>query len=180
MIEATDVEPEDPMMGLTERQRGYVDAYMRHGSSLRAAREAGYSEGSLVSAAHRCRHNPNVRRALARMRSAVTDEQIADVREIQTHLSEIVRSDTARDADRNTAAATLLKVQGALGPDAYVDNRTQTVQVHIGADAPLDLLDALDVLARLADGQHVDATEAADVLARLTSKAAKKVLDAGS
>jgi hypothetical protein len=170
---ATPTIESDPLDGLTEKQTAFVLAYCEHGQATRAARDAGY--GAPQVAAWRCMNHPRVRGAIAAIRAAVFDEQIASVREVSAALTAIVRDDKAKATDQIAASNTLLKVQGALGPDAYVDNRTQTVAVHIGADTPLDLLDTLDLLRRLAAGEAVEPSEAAECLAELMPP--KKVLD---
>lgn len=163
----------DPLHGLVEGHRAFVLAYAEHGDGPRAAEQAGYERRE----SWRLLRARGVVAALEQMRGAIAEAQIANVRECQAALTEIVRDRTTKAADRIAAANTILKVAGALGPEAWVDARTQTVQVVIGADAPLDMLDMLDVLSRLAAGVTVDPSEAAALLARVSPQ---NVLDVGS
>lgn len=162
----------DPLQRLNERQRVFVQEYAEHGDARRAAEEAGYERRE----AWRLLRARVVIDALEQLRDSIAEAQIANVRECQAALTEIVRDRSTKTADRIAAANTILKVAGALGPEAWIDARSQTVQVVIGADAPLDMLDVLDVLTRLAAGERVDPSEAAALIARVAPKA----LDAGS
>ena len=51
-----------------------------------------------------------------------------------------------------------------MGPETFVDARVQSVVYQIGAEAPEALLDVLDALARIADGEEVTAQEATRIL----------------
>lgn len=118
---------------------------------------AGYSEtyqqrSSLLLA------RPRVQAALRAVRRAVHVD-VAELREIQSHLSDIVRDDMRPAAARNSAAATLLKSMAALGPD--VDART--VNVSLGG-ASFDQLRLVSFLRRLMLSETEWSEEAGELL----------------
>jgi len=166
---ALSIEQDHPALAVCEpRERKFVLAYLACGVRRRAAEQAGYAAAS--QAADRLMRRPRVMTALAEMRREYHAAEIAEPRECLAHLSEIARDPEARAADRISAASTIMKAMGALGPDAVVaiDARTQA-QIVISSDAPLDMLDALALLQRVADGEAVTPEEAADVIAKIGS-----------
>lgn len=162
--------PEDelptPLLALLPRERAYVLGILEHGDRTKAAAEAGYANPRVEG--WRLARRPRVTQALGELREAIADHAIAKPREVLAHLTEIVRGthQGAKSNDVVSASNILLKAQGAIGPEAMIDARKQTV-IQIGADAPIELLDALDILRRIADGETVDPSEAGDVLAGL-------------
>ena len=149
-----------------EQEARFVMEYVATGRKVEAMRQAGYSEnysqhaGILLA-------RPRVQAAVRAVRAAV-HRDVADLAEIQSHLSDIVRNDTVSSRDRTGAAAALLKSMGAGGPD--VDARTQTVNVNVGG-ASFEQLDLVDFLHRLSEaGLPTWSEEAQSLLAPILSE----------
>ncbi len=152
----------DPLADLRSQQRAWVIGYLEHGDRVRAAREAHYANPAV--AAWRNMRNPRIVGAIRKFREAIPDD-IADTGEILTYLSSVMRGG-APVKDRSAAAVHLLKAQGVLGAD--VDARHQTVNVSIGKDAPIEILDAVDLLRRVSLSESSPfAAEAREVLTKI-------------
>jgi hypothetical protein len=158
----------DEILALDERERAFVEGVVLDGRSPRqAALVAGYVDHYQTRLVRR----PKIAAAFRSLRLPDSHRLIASVGEVRERLTAILRDPGTRAGDKTTAASLLLKVDGALGPETYVDARQQSVVYQIGAGTPAALLDVLDVLARLADGEAVQAPEAARVLQEYTQLA---------
>ena len=168
-MEAITLADDDPFYDLTDKETVFVVEYLKHGQRRKAAEAAEY--GNPHVDAWRVIRRPRVQAALARFREAYSGE-IASVNEALGILSEIARDGRNKASDRTAATAQLLKAQGAVGPE--VDARTQTVNVSIAGDAPLEVLDAVDLLRRIGDSESSPfAAEARQVLAQILPGAEK-------
>jgi hypothetical protein len=152
---------------LDTRERRFVEYAILDGLPLeRAAIEAGYCPNYST----RLRRRPKIMAAIRALRIPDSERLIASVAQLRERLSRTALDEETKDSDRNQATALLLKVEGALGPETFVDARVQSVAIHIGAEAPEALLDVLDALARLADGETIPAEEAGRILAAYTEQ----------
>lgn len=151
--------PEE-VLALDARERIFVEGVVLDGLNLaEAARRARYSDSYQT----RLRRRPKIRAALIALRLPDSDRLIASVAQLRESLSETALT-ADKAADRNGAASLLLKVEGALGPETYVDARVQSITYQVGAGSPLALLDVLDALGRLAAGETVESKDAARIL----------------
>lgn len=160
---------EDPFVGLSRQEIEFVQGWIRTGSPGKAAREAGYSSpaGAMLL------RKPLIRACLFRLRAIDPDLGVARVEEARSILTEIARDTEAKNSDRIRASEILLKTQGALGPEVYVDARTQNAAVTyvIGTGAPSAVLDACEVLRQVIAGETVDTALAVRTLEGLIGKA---------
>lgn len=151
--------PEIPpeVLDLDDRERAFVEGVVLEGLTwAEAGRRAGYTEGYQS----RLRRRPKISAAIKALRIPDSERLILGVAEIRERLSDIARDETQRTGDRTKAMEHLLKIEGALGPETYVDARQQSVTYQVGAGTPETLLDVLDALLRLSLGETVSPEEA--------------------
>ena len=96
-------EPNDPLAGLTGKQRRFVLAY--RGNATEAARIAGYSAASVEG--HRLLRNPKVRKAIAQREIITTRQHIATREERQAFWTQVM-ADPAEDLKHRLKASELL------------------------------------------------------------------------
>lgn len=130
---------------LPPMQQQFVRTYVLTGDKKQAAKEAGYRNPAI--AGNRLLKDPKVRAALERIWGQVEDVEVASAQETLSHLTAILRNQNAPMKERRQAAALILRAKGVGGPE--VDARSQTVNLMLGADVPLEHLDLLDFLSRL-------------------------------
>jgi len=163
---------------LHERHREFVQVYLSNGyNATKAADAVGYSAPAVAGC--RMMRRADIKRAIADLRIPDLERVIATVAEVRENLTTIALDPTVKPSDRTAASALLLKTFGALGPDVLLDARTQTVVYQIGEGASVDLLDALDVLRRMGEGEAVDPAEAQAALQNYLASGANKALTPG-
>lgn len=134
-------------MGLNARQEAFCIEYAKCGNATKAYRNAGYepkTEGSANASASQLLRNPKIQARLAELAKEAHDESIADIAEIQSRLTAILRGEqqeqqvvvegcgdgvsTARLMDRKPllkdvikAGETLAKMQGAFDSNVKVN-----------------------------------------------------------
>ena len=119
---------------LTERQKKFVDAYIKTGNASEAARQAGYSPKNADVNSSRLLVNPSISAEVKRRLAELKTERTADLQETLEYLSAVMRGqgvDTvvvngecveipASTRDRLKAAEMLLKVHGAFRNEVHV------------------------------------------------------------
>lgn len=158
----------DSFDALKPNHKIFVEQYMLHGQTAMAAVAAGHAAGYGAVLLKR----PDVHAVLRGLREHVSEATIASVSEGLAILTGIARDPRCKPGERTSAVSTLLKAQGALGPDAVSLHASQSVTYQIGSGADLDTLAALAILARIADGEHVTPEEASECLKSVLDGAA--------
>lgn len=81
------------MQKLTEKQRRFVNAYIKTGNAAEAARQAGYKKKTADVMGRENLRKPTVRKALDERLKELDDAQIADAREVLIHLTAAMRGE---------------------------------------------------------------------------------------
>ena len=81
------------MKSLTEKQRRFVNAYIKTGNAAEAARQAGYKASNADVIGRENLRKPTVRKALDARLKELEDAQIADAREVLIHLTAAMRGE---------------------------------------------------------------------------------------
>lgn len=81
------------MKSLTEKQRRFVNAYIKTGNAAEAARQAGYKASNADVIGRENLRKPTVRKALDARLKELEDAQIADAREVLIHLTSAMRGE---------------------------------------------------------------------------------------
>ena len=76
---------------LTERQLKFADYFLQTGNAAEAARRAGYSEKYAGQNADKLLKNKDIAEYLKKRSQDIDTERIADLQEILTHVTEILR-----------------------------------------------------------------------------------------
>ncbi len=81
------------MKSLTEKQRRFVNAYIKTGNAAEAARQAGYKASNADVIGRENLRKPTVRKALDARLKELEDAQIADAREVLIYLTAAMRGE---------------------------------------------------------------------------------------
>jgi len=163
------------LLDLNPAQAAFALAYLETGKATSAARVAGWADP--IRQGWAALRNPRISAALDQLRRGIPGITTSSIEESLDRLTSIARDPDVKPEVRISATNSLLKVQGAMGPETYVDARSQKVVYQIGAEASTDTLQAMALLLRLADGEPVSPEEARDCLSEMLPK---NILDAGS
>lgn len=108
---------------LTEKQRAFVDEYIRTGNAVESYKRAGYQAANLANAqsgSSQLLAHPNIQRALARRNDEVeeylelrTGNSIATLAEVKAYWSDLLRDTDAKHADRLKASEYLARTEAA-------------------------------------------------------------------
>ncbi|MBR0205628.1 MAG: terminase small subunit [Clostridia bacterium] len=101
---------------LTPQQRRFVELYARTGNATQAALQSGYARRSAASQASRLLRNGKIREYLDTLQTEAAGDAVADVAEVQSVLSDLLRDPMKPPAARIGAANLLLKSRGAYVP----------------------------------------------------------------
>lgn len=129
---------------ITERQKRFVDYYIKTANASEAARLAGYSEHTARIHGAKLLSKTNIRRAINERLKEMESERIIETEKILEHLSDVVRGEVketlvtpsgkkfvvpVRENDRLRAAETLLKIRGLFRDkvDVKVDSMAQFI-----------------------------------------------------
>ena len=107
---------------LNARQERFCLEYAKTGNASEAYRRAGYTartEATINSGASTLARNPKVQARLAELAAEIHNDRIADVKEIQEHLTSIIRGD---DLDERLGV-------DAMGESVRLKVKTQANQV---------------------------------------------------
>jgi phage terminase small subunit len=83
-----------PGHGLTERQKRFVDAYIRTGNAVQSAIEAGYSEDYAQTSGHKILQNKYVAERLKQRLDKMDSEKIASAQEVLEYLTKVMRGES--------------------------------------------------------------------------------------
>lgn len=78
-------------MKLTERQKRFVDAYIKTGNASEAARLAGYSKKNVNVDGAKLLVNPSISREVQKRLKELESERTADVKETLEYLTSVMR-----------------------------------------------------------------------------------------
>lgn len=81
------------MKSLTEKQRRFVNAYIKTGNAAEAARQAGYKASNADVMGRENLRKPTVRKALDERLKELDDAQIADAREVLIYFTAAMRGE---------------------------------------------------------------------------------------
>lgn len=90
---------------LTEKQLAFVAAYIKHGNSAQAAREAGYSEASAKSAGKLLRKDPRIIAMIERAQAKVINQAVKE--------ASLTLEQAMKEAEEAMNFAMLMKNAGA-------------------------------------------------------------------
>lgn len=79
---------------MTQRQERFCQEYSKLGNATQSAVEAGYSEKTAYSAGQRLLKNVEVQERLKELTGEIKNQKIADAREMQEHLTAILRGES--------------------------------------------------------------------------------------
>lgn len=79
---------------MTQRQERFCQEYAKLGNATQSAIEAGYSGKTAYSAGQRLLRNVEVQNRLKELNGEVKNAKIADAREMQEHLTSILRGES--------------------------------------------------------------------------------------
>lgn len=118
--------------GLTPKQKKFCDEYLKTGNLQKSAIAAGYSPKTASVMAAENIKKPRIAEYLKTRTEKADKKQIADLTEILTFLTDVVRDDTASKTDRLKAADMRLKSLGAYLERMQADvNATTTINVSL-------------------------------------------------
>ena len=135
---------------MTERQKRFVDAYIKTGNASEAARLAGYSKKNVNVDGAKLLANSNISREVQKRLKELESERTADVKETLEYLTSVMRGEKTEivvvvvgtgkgfsksekvevptsTRDRLKAAEHLLKVHGAFKNEVQVTNAVPVV-----------------------------------------------------
>ena len=135
---------------MTERQKRFVDAYIKTGNASEAARLAGYSRKNVNVDGAKLLVNPSISREIEKRLKELESERTADVKETLEYLTSVMRGEKTEivvvvvgtgkgfsksekvevptsTRDRLKAAEHLLKVHGAFKNEVQVTNAVPVV-----------------------------------------------------
>ena len=135
---------------MTERQKRFVDAYIKTGNASEAARLAGYSRKNVDVDSAKLLVNPSISREIAKRLKELESERTADVKETLEYLTSVMRGEKTEivvvvvgtgkgfsksekvevpisTRDRLKAAEHLLKVHGAFKNEVQVTSAVPVV-----------------------------------------------------
>lgn len=81
------------MQKLTEKQRRFVNAYIKTGNAAEAARKAGYKKTTADAIGRENLRKPTVRNAIEKRLKEIEDAQIADAKEVMKLLTSTLRGE---------------------------------------------------------------------------------------
>lgn len=81
------------MQKLTEKQRRFVNAYIKTGNAAEAARQAGYKKKTADAIGRENLRKPTVRKAINARLKEIENAQIADAKEVMRHLTSAMRGE---------------------------------------------------------------------------------------
>lgn len=79
---------------MTQRQERFCQEYSKLGNATQSAIEAGYSEKTAYSAGQRLLKNVEIQERLKELTGEIKNQKIADAREMQEHLTAILRGES--------------------------------------------------------------------------------------
>ena len=135
---------------MTERQKRFVDAYIKTGNASEAARLAGYSRKNVDVDSAKLLVNPSISREVQKRLKELESERTADVKETLEYLTSVMRGEKTEivvvvvgtgkgfsksekvevptsTRDRLKAAEHLLKVHGAFKNEVQVTSAVPVV-----------------------------------------------------
>lgn len=130
-------------MKLTDKQKKFVTEYAKSGNGTQSAIKAGYSPKTANEQASRLLANVNIQEALSKLTEKYEKKSIADIQEMQTALTDIIRQNMTEEVlmainkgdytevvkenkkpyikDVISAINTLAKMQGAFTEQLKID-----------------------------------------------------------
>lgn len=125
-----------PPEELSPKQLRFCELYAQSGNGTQAAIAAGYSRQSAAAQASRLLKNRKVRQYLDRLQTKAAGEAIADIAEVQSVLSDLLRDTKKPPAARIGAANLLLKSRDAYTPpdEPLPDDPKDSVQIVLPWD----------------------------------------------
>lgn len=81
------------MQKLTEKQRRFVNAYIKTGNAAEAARQAGYKKKTADAIGRENLRKPTVRNAIEKRLKEIEDAQIADAKEVMKLITSTLRGE---------------------------------------------------------------------------------------
>ena len=129
---------------MTERQKRFVDYYIKTANASEAARLAGYSEKTAYSIGEENLRKPEIKAAIKERLKEMESERVAETQEVLEHMTAVLRGQVketiitpggkkfvvpVRECDRLRAGENLLKVYGAFKDklDVKVDSMAQFI-----------------------------------------------------
>lgn len=85
------------MQKLTEKQRRFVNAYIKTGNAAEAARQAGYKKKTADAIGRENLRKPTVRKAINVRLKEIENAQIADAKEVMRHLTSAMRGEVEEE-----------------------------------------------------------------------------------
>lgn len=131
-------------MKVNERQKRFVDYYIKTTNASEAARLAGYSEKTAYSIGVRLLRNVEIKAAIKERLKEMESQRVAETQEVLEHMTAVLRGKVketiitpggkkfvvpVRECDRLRAGENLLKVYGAFKDkvDVKIDSMAQFI-----------------------------------------------------
>ena len=103
---------EMPIVSLTERQRRFVEAYVRLGEGTKAAVEAGYSAKYAGTEAYRSLRNPIIKGEIERRLLEIAKEKGLTPEELKKFWASILNNDGEKTPERLKASELMARTHG--------------------------------------------------------------------
>nr|DAT22522.1 MAG TPA: Terminase small subunit [Caudoviricetes sp.] len=87
----------EPKKKLTEKQRRFIDFYIKSGNATEAAIKAGYSKKTAKAAGYENLTKPYLKTAISNRLKEMEDARIADAREVLVHLTSAMRGEVKEE-----------------------------------------------------------------------------------
>lgn len=100
-------------VALTEKQRRFVDYYVKTANATQAAIKAGYSERTAAQTGARLLRNVKIASAVEERNKQLESDRIADMIEVKEFWSSVMRDDNVAVADRLKASEFIARTNAA-------------------------------------------------------------------
>lgn len=111
---------------MTPRQKKFADNYLRSGNATQSAIKAGYSKASAKVQGSRLLTYDNIKMYIQSKQKELDKESIADMEEIHSFWTDVVRDDENLMNDRLRASELFARANGA-----FLDRVEQSGQVNL-------------------------------------------------
>lgn len=113
----------------TQKQRAFVEHYLKCGNAAEAARLAGYSKKTARSIGEENLTKPDIRALLDEKIAQAEAERIASAEEVLEYFSSIMRNEEMPISERTRAAEALAKRYGLFKENLQITGNLQVVVV---------------------------------------------------
>lgn len=114
------------MKKLTDKQKRFANAYIKHLNATRAAKETGYSEKTAYSIGSELLKKPEIKEYIEGQKKAIMDDYILDTKEVLYLLTRIAKGEQLEQKE-----VVLKRAEFMLNPDTKRQNLVYNESVQI-------------------------------------------------